>query len=385
MKKTLIKNGLTIQNQRVERKDILITGKKILGLGKISPSTKKLHTIDAEGLYVSPGFIDTHVNGGAGYNFLDNSTKAFNNILSFHTKHGTTGLLPTAVASPIQKTRNFLALVKKSMCINPMVLGVHLNGPFVSKEQSGAIASKYILPLTLENLNKIISGFQDIVKMITLAPERRGAERFIRELRRKKIIVSLGHSNATYEETRRAMKWGLDHFTHFFNAMRGFHHREPGTVGAGLEAKSVTMELIVDGFHVHPVTIKFLVKLKGVSAICLVTDAIRATGMEDGVYEFSEKRVFVKDGKSVLSDGTPAGSTLTMNQAVKNFKEFTGVSIPDAVRTASLNPARLLRIDDRKGSIEKGKDADIIIFDKNFNVHYTIIGGKIVYPSCPHV
>ncbi|NIM03807.1 N-acetylglucosamine-6-phosphate deacetylase [bacterium] len=385
MEKILIKNGSIIQNQTIERKDVLLTGTKISELGKISPPKKKLHTIDAEDLYVSPGFIDSHVNGGAGYNFLDNSEEAFSNILRFHAEHGTTGLLPTAVAFPIQKIRKFLVLVKKLMYRNPMVLGAHLNGPFISKEKSCAIPSRYILPLTLKNLNKVTSGFQDVIKIITLAPERRGAKMFIQELRRKGIIASLGHSNATYEETKKAMEWGLNHFTHFLNAMRELHHREPGAVGAGLESESTTMELIVDGIHVHPAAIKLLVRLRGISAICLVTDAIRAAGMGDGTYEFCGKRVFVKCGKAVLRDGTMAGSTLTMNQAVKNFKEFTGLGILEAVRVASLNPARLLGLDDRKGSIEKGKDADIVIFDKDFNVQYTIIGGKIFYPPCLRV
>lgn len=379
MGKILIKNGSIIQKQGVRKGDVLIAGTKIVDLGKIPPM-KKIHTIDAEGLYVSPGFIDTHVNGGAGYNFLDNSEEAFNNILRFHAKHGTTGLLPTAVASPVQKTRDFLTLVKKLRDRNPIILGAHLNGPFVSKKQSCAISPKYILPLTLGNFNKVISGFQDVIKIVTLAPEKQGAENFIQALKHEGIIASLGHSNATYEETKKAMGWGVNHFTHFFNAMRGFHHRELGAVGAGLESESATMDLIVDGFHIHPATINLLVKLKGVSAICLVTDAIRAAGMGDGIYEFCEKRVSVKGGRALLSDGTPAGSVLTMNQAVKNFREFTGVSIPDAVQVASLNPVRLLKLDDRKGSIEKGKDADIIIFDKDFNVQYTIIEGGIVYP-----
>lgn len=380
MEKILIKNGLIIQTQNIERKDLLITGTKISKLGKISPPKKEIQIIDAEGLYVSPGFIDSHVNGGAGHSFLDNNEEAFNQVLVFHAKHGTTGLLPTAVASPVRRMREFLALARKFMRTNPMVLGAHLNGPFISKKQSCAIDPKYILPLTLENLDRVTSGFRDVVKVVTLAPERPGAEGFIQALRREGIIVSLGHSDATYEETERAMGWGLNHFTHFFNAMRGFHHREPGAVGAGLGAESATMELIADGFHVHPAAIRLLVRLRGVSAVCLVTDAIRAAGVGDGVYEFCGRRVFVRGGRAALSDGTPAGSTLTMDRAVRNFVEFAGVSVPDAVRATSLNPARLLGLEDRKGSIERGKDADIVVFDEDFNIHYTIVRGEIVYP-----
>lgn len=384
MGKILINNGSIIQKQSVRKGDVLIVGTKIADLDKISPITKRLRIIDAEGLYVSPGFIDTHVNGGAGYNFLDNSEEAFNNILRFHAKHGTTGLLPTAVASPVQKTRDFLALVKKLRDRNPMIFGTHLNGPFVSKKQSCAIASKYILPLTLENFNKVISGFQDMIKIVTLASEKQGAENFIQALKHEGIIASLGHSNATYEETKKAMTWGLNHFTHFFNAMRRLHHREPGAIGAGLESESATMELIVDGFHLHPATVRLLTRIKGISAICLVTDAIRAAGMPAGTYEFCGKQVFAKNGKAALRDGTLAGSTLTMNKAVKNFKEFTKMDLPSTVQAASLNPAKLLGLEDKKGSIEKGKDADITIFDKDFNVYYTIIGGEIAY-SRQHV
>jgi len=374
-----IKNGLLIQHQFLKRADILVDGEKIIEIGRSLAVPRDAYSIDARNLYVSPGFIDTQVNGGAGYSFLDNTEEAFERIRIFHAMYGTTSLLPTAVAFPIQETRNFLGLVKTFRKIHPNILGAHLNGPLVSEKKRGAMNQKYILPPTLENLKMLISGFEDTVRIITLAPEVPGIEKLIPVLKKYGIVASIGHSDATYEEARKAIDMGITHFTHFFNAMRGFHHREPGVVGAALASKSTTVGLIADGIHVHPAAIRLLVKLKGVSAICLVTDSIRATGMKDGAYESGGVRVFVKGKKAETRNGTLAGSTLTMIEAIRNFKASCEISLPQAVQAATLNPARLLKINNIKGTLDERKDADIVVFDENFRVHYTIIRGEIVY------
>lgn len=360
--------------------DILIDDKVINEIGQLrwEGRIKADKVIDAQGLYVSSGFIDLQVNGGGGYNFMDASPEEICAIVSFHASHGTAALLPTTVTDSIEKIKKIINKVQKSK--QNAILGMHIEGPFVSHIQKGAQNPQYILEPSIEKFNELIKGYEDFIKIVTLAPELPGADKLIVRIKEIRAIPSLGHSNATYEETLKALNEGVTFFTHLFNAMRGFHHRELGAVGAALESDTM-VGLIADGIHVHPAAIRLLLGAKGIDKICLVTDSISAAGLKDGRYSLGGLKVFVKDGEASLADGTLAGSTLTMNRAVKNFMEFTGVSLPDAIRTASLNPAKLLGIENKKGSLEEGKDADIVIFDENLNVHYTIIAGEVVYES----
>lgn len=373
----LILNGTIVLPSRNELKhaDLLIENGVIARLGEVRGKIKG-QTIDARGLYVSPGFIDLQVNGGAGQNFEDASSEEIQRIVDFYVSHGTTGLLPTTVTAPIEKIRATIERVKQAR--HPAILGMHIEGPFISKAHKGAQNPEYILEPSVERFNDLVKGNEGFIKIVTLAPELRGADRLIPRIREIGAVPSLGHSDASYEQTLAAIGKGVGLFTHMFNAMRGFHHRDPGAVGAAL-VSDVMVEVIADGVHVHPGAIKLLYRAKGAGGICLVTDAISAAGLPDGEYSLGGLPVFVRDGVARLSDGTLAGSTLTMDRAVKNFMEFTGCSLPQAVRCATLNPARLLGIDKRKGSIDVGKDADLVIFDEDFNVHYTLLGGEIAY------
>ncbi len=307
---------------------------------------------------------------------MDASPEEIGKILSFHASHGTTALLPTTVTATPEKIRETIGKVGKA--VGRAVLGVHIEGPFISEKRKGAHNACYIVDPSVEEFNELVKGYEGFIKIVTLAPELPGAEALIARIKGIGAVPSLGHSDATFEETLQALERGVALFTHVFNAMRGFHHREPGAVGAALESEAI-VELIADGIHVHPAVIKLLLKAKGIEKICLVTDSISATGLEDGEYGLGGLKIYVQDGIARLNDGTLAGSTLTMNRAVKNFMEFTATSLPGAVRAASLNPATLLGIDERKGSIEEGKDADIVIFDEDLTIHYTIIGGEIAY------
>ncbi len=376
----IIESATLVLPDRLKEGSIVIADGKIAEIGDTYCRTSGSCTCSVyklPGLYLSPGFIDLQVNGGAGYNFNDAPVKGIKKILEFHISNGTTGILATIITAPsatmasaeIQKIREFNY---------PAILGVHLEGPFISKDRKGAHNPEHILLPSVEQLEEILKGHEKFVKMITLAPELSKAEALITKAQTLGIIVALGHSNATYENAMAAIKKGVKFFTHLGNAMSDFHHREPGAVGAALDS-DVYVGLICDGIHLHPAFIRLVAKVKGYDRICLVTDAISATGLPDGDYLLGGLPVVVQNGVAGLSKGTLAGSTLTMNRAVKNFMEFTGCSLPEAVRCATINPARLLGIDDRKGSIEIGKDADLVVFDADFNVHYTILGGKIVH------
>lgn len=332
--------------------------------------------LDARGLFVAPGFIDLQVNGGAGYNFESAAPAEILKIVEFHLSHGTAGLLPTLVTAPINKLRE--TMVQLKALNHPAILGAHLEGPFISQKRKGAHNPEYILLPSLEKFHELVTDFVGFIKIVTLAPELPQAMELAREIKKIGAIPAIGHTEATYEQAWQAVQMGAELFTHLGNAMTGLHHREPGAVGAALDSDAY-VELICDGVHLHPAFVRLVAKVKGYDRICLVTDAISAAGLPDGQYTLGDLPVFVENEVARLADGTLAGSTLTMERAVKNFMEFTGCSLPEAVRCATLNPARLLGIDDRKGSLAVGKDADLVIFDEDFRVHYTILGGKIVY------
>ena len=377
-KSLLVKNGVLVRKDTVEHGNLLIRDGVIEHVRTTAADRLPIEptTIDAQGLYLSPGFIDLQVNGGAGFNFEGGSCEEVRKIIAFHVVHGTTGLLPTIVTASIETVRTAIRSVKEAN--HPAVLGVHIEGPFISTKQKGAHNPQHILKPSIKEFERLVKGYEDFIKIVTLAPELAGGEELITRIKEIDAIPSLGHSDATYAEAIKALDHGVALFTHLFNAMREFHHREPGAVGGALESDAM-VELIADGVHVHPAAIRLLLKAIGIDRICLITDSISASGLGDGKYSLGGLEVFVKDGEANLGDGTLAGSSLTMDRAVKNFMEFTGVSLPEAVRAASLNPAKLLGMDERKGSIEQGKDADIIIFDDKLAIHYTIIGGEPVY------
>lgn len=257
------------------------------------------------------------------------------------------------------------------------LLGIHMEGPFVSKDKMGAQNPKYIKKPDYD----LIKDYLDIIKIITLAPEEDGKYNFIKKVSsNSNVILSMGHTNATYKEAMAGIENGISHATHTFNGMSPLKHREPGAVGAIMNS-NITCELIADGIHVHYGAINILKNIKGIEKIILITDSMRAGYMEDGIYEFGGQEVNVKKGVARLKNGSLAGSVLTLNKALKNIVQNTKSSLPEAVKMITQNPAKLLGIYEKKGSISIGKDADIVIMDDSFEVLNTIINGNIIYKS----
>ena len=380
----VIKNGLIITPfQRIEKGAILIEKSKIKAVGekaKIRIPRNAL-TIDAKGRTVTPGFIDIHIHGSGGSDAMEGSYDSLNKISIFEARHGTTGFLPTTITASQEDLLASVKAIKIAMekgTSGGEVLGVHLEGPYINIERKGGQPPEYIGKPNLEELGRLMKASNNNVRIITLAPEVDGGLEFVRRVVQQGIVASIGHSNATYEEALGAVEAGISHACHAYNAMRGFHHREPGTIGAVLTIDELTAELIADGIHVHPAAMKILLKCKGTDRVILVTDAIVGTGM-GGRYKVGGREIIVTKKSSRFLDGSIAGSVLTMDSAVRNMVELVGVSLRDAVKMATINPAKRIGVSDRKGSLEVGKDADITIIDDQLNVSMTMVRGRIVY------
>jgi N-acetylglucosamine-6-phosphate deacetylase len=339
--------------------------------------------------HIVPGFIDLHVHGARGHDVMDGTASALATISTTLPAEGTTAFLattmtaePAAIEKTLVTVRDFMQTQSKPQ--GAEILGVHLEGPFIAAAKMGAQpGDKIIAPdVALMRNWQALSG--NTIKLVTLAPEMPDSHALIHYLRQQNIIASIGHTNATYVETVSAINAGCTHATHLFNAMRGIHQREPGAVTALLLATNVMVELILDGVHLHPAIVQLVLQTKGLDNIVLVTDAMRAKCLADGCYELGGQEVAVSKGEARLADGTLAGSVLTMSSALQNMLAFTGCNLADALRMVAENPAKVLGLFERKGSIAVGKDADIAVLDEDLNVVLTVCGGEVVYTSPAH-
>jgi N-acetylglucosamine-6-phosphate deacetylase len=344
------------------------------------PHLLALESFDAHGGWILPGFIDVHVHGGFGHDFMDADEDGLSAITKFHASHGTTSLLATTLTASREELTAVLARVSAFMSTAmpySQVIGVHFEGPFINEKWKGAQNPAYIIPPQVAWLEDWLASYPGILKLQTLAPESEGALTYIKKLAENGIVPSCGHTDATYEQIIAAVDCGLRHAVHTFNAMRALHHREPGTVGAVLTDDRIVAEVIADGHHVHPAGIKLLHAAKGADNVILITDAMAAAGMPDGEYELGGLPVVMSCGAARLKDtGNLAGSTLTMINAVRYMVQQVGISLGDASKMASSNPARQLGIDNVTGSIEAGKAADFLLLDAALELQQVWIRGN---------
>lgn len=343
--------------------------------------------IDAQGGWLLPGFIDVHVHGGAGYDFMDATEQAYDEITTFHGRHGTTAMLVTTVTAPREDIERVLDATRQYMTA-PMpgarLAGVHLEGPFINARWSGAQNPAYIVPPNLEWMQTWVSRYPGVIRQLTLAPEQPGAEEVIRWTTAQNIVCACGHTDATFEQITEAVSWGLRHAVHTYNAMTPLHHRQPGTVGAVLTDDLIAAEIIADGHHVHPRAIELLVRSKPADKLVLITDAIMAAGLGNGEYVLGGLSVVVEDGVARLKEGNSlAGSTLTMIGAFRYMVREVGVSVMQASRMASGNPARAIGLYDETGSIAAGKTADLVLAspDNEFAIRRVWSAGNPIYQA----
>jgi N-acetylglucosamine-6-phosphate deacetylase len=361
---------------------MLVEDKVIRAIGGgDAPSFADATSVDGGGLTMLPGFIDVHVHGGMGHETMDCSPDAMQEMAQFYAQYGTTAYLPTTWTESREKIMRTLEIIAELQGQQPngaTILGVHLEGPYFDVAKRGAQREEYVRRADRDEALAFLDA--NVIRLLSLAPEYEENWWLIDECRRRGITVSAAHTSATYEQMSAGIDRGITHATHTYNAMIGLHHRKPGGLGAVLTRSEVYCELIADNIHVHPAAMQILYAAKGKDKVVLITDAVRVAGLPEGQYQKDDDRVVVvKDGAVHLPDGTLSGSTLTMNRGLRNFMQATGEAVENVWQCSSLNAARSINISHRKGSLEVGKDADLVLVDDAINVHLTMAEGKIVY------
>ncbi len=383
---TKISNGLVISSGKLyESKSVYINGDKITSVTEEQMPYDK--EVDAKGNYVSAGFIDIHIHGGGGYDFTDGGVQAILAAASFHAEHGTTTVVPTMPAANLQKTMTFLedvraAMAESSESVN--IYGAHIEGPYLSKQQCGALNVNDIKPPNKAEYERIAEEYSDVLKRWTFAPELSGGDKFYHYLKGKNVIGSVGHSNAVFDDVKRVYDDGCRLVTHLYSAMssitrkNGF--RQLGVIESALLLDDLMVELITDLRHLPAELIKLVYKVKGVDNICLVTDAMRGAGMPDGPSVLGDRKsgipCLIEDGVAKLTDRSAfAGSVATSDRLIRGCVKDVGIDIASAVKMMTVNPAKVMGIKN-KGDIKEGMDADIVIFDSDITIKNVVVMGK---------
>jgi len=341
--------------------------------------------LDASSLNAAPGFVDLHIQGCGGFDFLDATPEAVRTIRSMALAAGCTSLLATTTfeAGPeglphLERIVNAIREGSRS-AEGSRIIGIHLEGPYLNKERKGGFGERYFRTPNKDEFKRVLEITGSDLKMITVAPELDGAMEIIREARSRGIVVSLGHSIAGYDLARAAFEAGASQLTHVFNAMNGLHHREPGLLGCALEQDRIFVQLIPDGIHIHPAVMKIIHRIKGSRRICLISDATAPCGLKDGtVVQGVGGRIKVSDGAVRLENGTLAGSALLMAEAVRRMHRFTSLPLEDVLTMASLTPSEAIGFEKEIGSAMPGMKADFVLFDDDLHLHYVILEGNVI-------
>jgi N-acetylglucosamine-6-phosphate deacetylase len=360
---------------------VLIENGLITQVGQINASGGKAKILDAGGRIIAPGFIDVHIQGAGGADVLDADLEGLRAISRTCTHFGTTSFLATTVFKPDQKNQH-LALA--AQCVGKdlggaNLLGIHIEGPFISPQKKGMILPECICPPSEQVFDEIRSITNGHLRMMTIAPELPGSLPIISSLVDSGAIASFGHSNASYEQTLDGFDAGLSHVTHLFNAMPSIHHRSPGPLVAIFRTAHVTAQLITDGVHIHPAVLKLAFELLGPNRTVVITDGMQAIGLGDGKFVYNGVEYESREGAARYKDGTLIGTALGLNQMLQRLTTFTNCPLDVAIKTVTENPARLLGLADRKGAIAAGKDADVVLLERDLSVRTAIVAGKVAF------
>lgn len=338
--------------------------------------------VDATGLLVLPGLIDTHVHGTHGDDVMLHGAEGIRRISARFPQYGTTAWLPSTISArhgELLEAVRWCVEARRRPPEGAVIAGIHVEGPYISMKRKGAQPAEGVRDPDFDEVGELLEAAEGLIRVVTLAPELPGGLELIRLLVSQGLIASIGHTDATYDQALEGIAAGARHATHLFNAMRPIHHRDPGVIAACLNEREVLAEVIPDGVHLDPQIVRLALRTKGRDGAALITDAFSATGLPEGEHTLGPHTVTVKGPFATLADGTLAGSILTMDRAVGNAMRFAGVSLVDAVRMASLVPARIAGCADRKGSLEAGKDADVTLLDRDFRCRATWVEGRKLY------
>ena len=367
-----------LEGQGIVRGNLAFEGEKIVGFGDVDIDQPISLPNDA---IVLPAFIDQHTHGAFGFDTMDASADNLEKMATAIASEGTAYFLPTTMTQSKQAILDALyavnRLIDRHFEDGAQALGVHLEGPFISKRYCGAQPKEYIVEPDVELFDEFNKASGNNIKVVTIAPEEQNAQALIKRLKELGIVPSIGHTSAKYSDVINAIEWGAKSITHTYNAQTPLHHRDIGTVGSALLEDELYTEVIADTVHVSTPALKLLIKNKPHDKVILITDSMRAKHLPDGLSELGGQKVIVKDGQARLEDGTLAGSVLKMNDAIKNITKL-GVSLTDAVDFATINPAKCLGLSDKIGSIKVGKQASFTVINNNFDVLYTVLNGKII-------
>lgn len=380
MKLALKSTRVINPNEMIGRKYVLVNGKKIAGITNTAPVG--YHVIDLKDNYLSPGFIDIHTHGGGGASSTEGTAVALETIAKTHARFGTTSLVLAVSAAPfnvIERIGDALLQRTGDYHGGSSILGMYLEGPFMHYKKRGATPKSYLRKPDNNKIRAIFHSAAGQLKIISIAPELHNSLDAIKFYTENNIICAIGHSNASYEETKFGIDHGIRLATHLFNAMSPMHHRNPGIAGAVLENKDIPVELICDGIHLHPAIVKITYAVKGINKIILITDALFAMGTHIKKFVYLRQPVRVINNRPTMLSGTIAGSNLTLNNAVYNFSIWNDIPIQKAIQTVTTNPAKLLKLEGTKGKIMVGLDADLVAFDDELTVNLTVAGGTIAY------
>ena len=397
MKRTVIINGRLIlpDGQIEDGKVVFCQDGKIVSITNLKDYVFSVNdvVVDAEGHYVAPGFIDIHVHGGGGHDFMDGTVEAFLGAARAHAEHGTTSMIPTTLTCPDEELFRSFEVFREACRLNEngaQMLGMHLEGPYFNHKQAGAQDPLYLKNPTPEHYNEILEKGADVISRWSAAVELEGADGLGEALKEHGIVASIAHTDAVYDEIVEAHEAGFNLMTHFYSAMSSVTRRNArryaGAVEAGYMLDDMSVEIIADGIHLPKPLLQFVYKFKGPKKTALCTDAMRGAGMPEGVYNLGSlekgQPVIVEEGVAKLMDRSAfAGSVATADRLVRTMITLAEVPLADAVMMMTSTPARILGIQDSKGSLAEGLDADIVIFDENINIHKTIISGNVIYSS----
>ena len=357
------------------RADVKIDGEKISKIGNFSSEDG----LDLTGLVVMPGLIDMHIHGCGGADTGDATPEALETMSQTLAKNGVTSFCPASMTLSFEELTKIFANIDamKDKVGGAYIHGANMEGPYIAMSKKGAQNPLYVRNPDKEEFKKLYEGCNGAIRVVDIAPECDGGDEFIKEIQ-PICPVSIAHTDAGYDEAVHAIELGVRHITHLFNAQSGLHHRKPGVVGAAFDvgrANGVRAELICDGFHIHPATLRIAFREMGEDGTVIISDSMKAAGCPDGDYDLGGQPVYVRDGKALLADGTIAASTSNVYKELKNVISF-GIPEKQAVKSATINPAKAIRVDDKTGSIEEGKLADILVVDKDYNIKLVIVKGE---------